>query len=256
MTNTDLMTTEADAFDMALIDQGDVGAGNENLTTSDIAIPYIGILQALSPQVTKGAPEYIKGAEPGFFFQNVNLITWNPEEAPLMIVPCAFDRVVNEWVPRDSGGGLVGVHPVNTPLLREAKPNDKGIPTLPNGNNLIDTATHYVLYLSPMTDRYEPAVISMKSTALKKSRLWNSLLTQQVIPGTDRPAPRWLYQWEFRTAMETKNENRWFNFEITRGEVVNKETYMAAKKMYESWKAGGVKAPAEGQSDVVDEMPF
>ena len=256
MTKTDLVTTEDDAFELAAMLDQDVGAGNENLTTSDIAIPYIGILQALSPQCTKGAPEFIKGAEPGFFFQNVNLIVWNPEEAPLMVVPCAFDRVVNEWVPRDSGGGLVGVHSVNTPLLREARPNDKGIPTLPNGNNLIDTATHYVLYLSLVSGKFEPAVISMKSTALKKSRLWNSLLTQQTIPNSDKPAPRWLYQWEFRTALETKNDNRWFNFEIARGPLVDKETYMAAKKMYEAWKAGGVKAPVEPGSDSSEDMPF
>ena len=252
----ELALSDEDAFDLALINPGDVGAGNENLTSQDIAIPYIGILQALSPQCTKGSPDYIKGAEPGFYFQNVNLILWNPEETPLMIVPCAFDRVVNEWIPRDSGGGLVAVHPVNTPLLREAQPNDKGIPTLPNGHQLIDTATHYVLYLSPISGKFEPAVISMKSTALKKSRLWNSLLTQQTIPNSDQPAPRWLYQWEFKTTLETKNDNRWFNFEIARGPLVNKETYFAAKKMYDGWKAGNVRAAADSAPASDDEMPF
>jgi hypothetical protein len=246
--------TEADAFDMAMIDDRDVGMGNENLTSQDIAIPYIGILQALSPQCTKGSAEYIKGAEPGFYFQNVNMIMWNPEEVPLMIVPCAFDRVVNEWIPRDAGGGLVGVHPVNTPLLRDAVPNEKGVLTLPNGHQLVDTSTHYVLYLSPLSGKFEPAVVSMKSTALKKSRLWNSLLIQQVIPGTEKPAPRWLFKWEFKTAIETKNANSWYNFEIARGDVVDKATYMAAKKMYEGWKSGTVRAPSE---TVVDEdMPF
>jgi len=254
MTGKELALSEDDAFDLAMIDASDAGAGNENLTAKDIAIPYIGILQALSPQCTKGGPDYIKGAEPGFFFQNVNLITWDPEQAPLRIVPCAFDRVINEWIPRDAGGGLVGVHPVTTPLLREAKPNDKGVPTLPNGHNLIDTATHYVLYLSPITGKFEPAVISMKSSGLKKSRLWNSLLTQQVIPNTDKPAPRWLYEWEFKTVLETGNGNSWFNFEIARGGLVNAETYRAAKKMYESWKTGSMAAPPP--ADESDEMPF
>lgn len=254
MSGTEVALSEDDAFDLAMIGNDDAGAGNENLTSKDIAIPYISILQALSPQCTKGGPDYIKGAEPGFFFQNVNLITWDPEKAPLMIVPCAFDRVINEWIPRDAGGGLVGIHPVNTPLLREAKPNDKGVPTLPNGHNLIDTATHYVLYLSPVTGKFEPAVISMKSSGLKKSRLWNSLLTQQLIPNTEKPAPRWLYQWEFRTVLETGNGNSWFNFEIARGGLVNGETYKAAKKLYEGWKAGGVTAAPPVESD--EEMPF
>jgi hypothetical protein len=252
-TKNEVALSEDEAFDLAMMVGDDAGAGNENLTSKDIAIPYIGILQALSPQCTKGTPEYIKGAEPGFFFQNVNLIMWDPEKEPLLVVPCAFDRVINEWVPRDAGGGLVGVHPVNTPLLREAKPNDKGVPTLPNGHNLIDTATHYVLYKSPISGKFEPAVISMKSTGLKKSRLWNSLLTQQMIPGTEKPAPRWLYQWVFKTVLESGNGNNWYNFEIDRGAVVDKETYMAAKKMYEDWKAGQVRAPADNDED---SMPF
>lgn len=252
----ELAISEEDAFDLAMIDPSDAGLGNETLTSKDIAIPYIGILQALSPQCTKGGPDYIKGAEPGFFFQNVNLIMWNPDENPLLIVPCAFDRVVNEWVPRDAGGGLVGVHPTNTPLLRDATPNDKGVPTLPNGHQLIDTATHYVLYNSPVSGRFEPAVISMKSTGLKKSRLWNSLLTQQVIPNTDKPAPRWLYQWEFKTTLETGNGNSWYNFEINRGKLVDKETYMSAKKMYEGWKAGSVRPGTDNGAVGDDEMPF
>jgi hypothetical protein len=254
MGKTDIAMSEEDAFDLAMIGDQDVGAGNETLTSKDIAIPYIGILQALSPQCQKGGPDFIKGAEPGFFFQNVNNIMWNPEEAPLLIVPCAFDRVVNEWRPREAGGGLVAVHPVNTPLLQQAKPNDKGVPTLPSGHNLIDTATHYVLYKSPITDRFEPAVISMKSTNLKKSRLWNSLLTQQLIPGTDKPAPRWLFQWEFRTVVETGNNNTWYNFEISRAGTVDRATYEEARKMYTGWKAGNVRAPVEGAD--ADTIPF
>jgi hypothetical protein len=249
-----MILSEVESFDLAMIDPGDVGAGNENLTSKDIAIPYISILQALSPQCQRGGAEYIKGAEPGFYFQNVNNILWNPEENPLVIVPCAFDRVINEWIPRDQGGGLVGVHPVNTPLLQDARPNDKGVPTLPNGHNLIDTATHYVLYYSPVSEKFEPAVVSMKSTGLKKSRLWNSLLTQQTIPGSDQPAPRWLFKWEFRTVLESGNGNSWFNFEIAKGPVVNKETYMAAKKMYEGWKGGSIRAAADPVSE--DEIPF
>lgn len=256
MTETGFALTDAEAFDLAMIDPGDAGKGNESLTSNDIAIPYLSILQALSPQCTKGSPDYIKGAEPGFYFQNVSMRLWNPEEAPLIIVPCAFDRVVNEWIPRDAGGGLVGVHPVNTPLMNDARPNDKGIPTLPNGHNLIDTATHYVLYKNPDTGRFEPAVLSMKSTGLKKSRLWNSLLTQQTIPGTEQPAPRWLFTWNLTTALETKNSNSWYNFEIAKGPVVNKETYMAAKKMYDGWKSGSVRAAADSAPVADDEMPF
>jgi hypothetical protein len=254
---------EADAFELAAdlrgMAEADSGRGSENVTAQDIAIPYIGILQALSPQCQEGTPEFHESFRPGMFYQNVNGLVWDTKkEGPLEIVPCAFDRKIVEWIPRDAGGGLVAVHETNTPLMREAKPNDKKIPTLPNGHNLIDTSTHYVLYYSPITEEFEPAVISMKSTAQKKSRLWNSLISQQFIPGTKSPAPRWLFRWDFTTAIETSGDNRWYNFEIARGKVVDQATYLKAKGLNESFKAGTVVvADQSGGGNVIeDEIPF
>lgn len=43
MTGKEVALSEDDAFDLAMIDAGDAGAGNENLTSKDIAIPYISI---------------------------------------------------------------------------------------------------------------------------------------------------------------------------------------------------------------------
>lgn len=247
---------EADAFELAadLADLAgeDAGKGSENVTSNDISIPYLSILQALSPQVQEGAPEYIEGAKAGHFFQNVNFYTFDGKTG-VEVVPCAYDRKILEWIPRDSGGGLVGVHDVNTHLLREATPNDKGVPTLPNGHNLIDTSTHYVLYKNPF-GIWEPAVISMKSSAQKKSRLWNSLIAQQLIPGTDRPAPRWLFVWKLTTVLEQKDSNRWFNFEIARQNPVTKDLYLRAKAINEQFKAGQLSQRDERGDD--DSIPF
>lgn len=260
--STALATSEADAFELAeqlaSMAAEDAGRGNENVTAQDIAIPYIGILQALSPQCQEGTPEYHESFRPGMFFQNVNNLVWDTKkDGPLEIVPCAFDRKIVEWIPRDAGGGLVAVHEVNTPLMREAKPNDKKIPTLPNGHNLIDTSTHYVLYRSPISGEFEPAVISMKSTAQKKSRLWNSLISQQVIPNSKAPAPRWLFRWNFTTAIEISGDNRWYNFEIARGDVVDMATYARAKRLNENFRAGTVTtAEPAGGTEVADEIPF
>lgn len=260
MSNTEVILSEEDSFELAtqlgdVLDQ-DAGRGSENVTAQDIAIPYIGILQALSPQCQDGTPEYNPNARPGMLYQNVNMLLWDTKKEPLEVVPFAFDRKIIEWVPRDSGGGMVAVHDVNTPLLREARPNAKNIPTLPNGNNLIDTSTQYVLYYSPISHEFEPAIISMKSTAQKKSRLWNSLISQQLIPGTKKPAPRWLFKWLFTTAIETKADNRWYNYEIARGDVVDAPTYMKARKLNESFKAGAIQAAESAHSESADEIPF
>ena len=57
----------------------------------------------------------------------------------------------------------------------KAVKGDKGRDVMPNGNELQNTAQHYVLLLKE-DGGYEQAVISMKSTQLKKSRRWNSMM--------------------------------------------------------------------------------
>lgn len=245
MAKTDLVQSEEEMFaladDLRSMASEDSNKGSENVTSNDIAIPYISILQALSPQVSEGAPEQIPGAKAGMFFQNVNVITWDGKTG-LDVVPFAYDRNILQWTPREKGGGLVGVHDLNTPLMAQAKPNDKNIPTLPDGTNLIDTAQHYVLYNSPISGAWEPAIVSMKSSSLKKSRLWNSLISQQMIPGTEQTAPRWLYKWHLTTVIEAKDANRWFNFEIAREGFVDKAIYLKAKSLHEAFRSGKMAA--------------
>ena len=257
---TELMS-EADAFELAeeLRDlvQEDAGRGSENVTAQDIAIPFISILQKMSPECDEDSPDRLPNAKPGMIFQNVNKIMWLRDEG-LEVVPCAYDRKIIEWIPRESGGGLVAIHEMNTPLMKEAKPNDKKVPCLPNGHQLIDTSTHFVMYPGPLGG-WEPAIISMKSTAQKKSRLWNSLIAQQVIPGTNQPAPRWLFKWRLTTSLETKDQNNWYNWEIARSGVVDKELYLRAKKLNSQFMQGALAAAAAGDGPVTtveDEIPF
>jgi len=255
---------EADAFELAAemrdMVMEDAGRGSENVGANDIAIPYIGIIQKMSPEVDEASPDYLPMAKAGMIFQNVNKILWARDEG-LLVVPCAYDRKIIEWIPREAGGGLVAIHELNTPLMQEAKPNDKKVPTLPNGHNLIDTSTHFVMYQNPLLG-WEPAIISMKSTAQKKSRLWNSLIAQQLIPGTDRPAPRWLFTWKMTTVIETKDANNWYNWEIERYGLVDKVLYSRAKALNEQFKSGSLSADAAASAaaaqakSVDDEIPF
>lgn len=249
---------EASAFELAAelaeLATEDAGRGSENVTANDIAIPYLGILQKMSPECDEAAPEYLPTARPGMIFQNVNKMMWMRDEG-VLVVPCAYDRKIVEWIPREAGGGLVAVHEMNTPLMREAKPNEKKVPCLANGHQLIDTSTHIVLYKSQLGG-FEPAIISMKSTAQKKSRLWNSLIAQQVIPGTQQPAPRWLFTWRLTTVLEQKADQNWYNWEIERVGVVDMETYKRAKTINEQFKGGQISSVAAGQQTLEDEIPF
>lgn len=262
--STEVAVSETDAFelaaDLADLVGADAGLGNENIGANDVAIPFLSILQKLSPQVDEdNAESNIEGAKAGMIFQNVNSYLY-PSNVGVKVIPCAFDRNIIEWTPREKGGGLVNIHPTDTPLMREATPNEKNIPCLPNGNLLVDTAAHYVLHSTagasdgPANEVWEPAIISMKSTAHKKSRLWNSLISQQVIPNSSQAAPRWLYIWTLTTVLEKKDQNSWYNWDIARSGIVTKELYLRAKKLNEQFSHGS--PVAAGAAADGDEIPF
>jgi len=53
-------TTQVVVSELDKMLEADSGAGLENITTEDMQIPFIRIIQALSPQLQKDDPLYIK----------------------------------------------------------------------------------------------------------------------------------------------------------------------------------------------------
>lgn len=219
----------------------DSGAGVDDMSMDDVAVPYLYILQQMSPQVDADSDAYVKDAKPGMFFNNVNEEVYDGREEGVVVIPCAYERKYVEWVDRDSGGGYVADHDIESGILSECTPNDKGIPVLGNGHLIVETAYHYVYMRNPITGVWEEIIIPMKSTMLKKSRRWNKTLMATLIPGTPNRAPRWLYPYKLKTVKETKNNNTWSNFDIERlPDMVTAEQYRACKSFAELFSKGGI----------------
>ena len=49
----------------------DAGAGQEDITAADVSIPFLRILQQMSPQCVRSKGEYIEGAQSGQIFNTV-----------------------------------------------------------------------------------------------------------------------------------------------------------------------------------------
>lgn len=225
--------------------QRDAGAGVSDMDAGDVALPYIAILQGLSPQVNPGAPQFIEGAQASMFLNNVSLDVYEGRKEGLIFVNCAYERKLVEWVDRDKGGGWVAEYPVDSDIRQEAKPNDRKQPILPNGNLLIETAYHYGLYKDPETGVWGQCVTTLKSTGLKVNRRWNNELLTTRIPGTEIIAPRWLYAYQLRTVLEQKANNSWWQLSIEKRDIVSKAVYDQAKMFYQLIEAGDVKRSAE-----------
>lgn len=103
----------------------DAGLGKENLDQSDLEIPRIKLIQALSPELTQF--DYLR---PGMLWHTA---AEQVIEQPFIGVPIYVDKRYILWNPRDSGGGILaraddGVHwsPSNSEFAVKLDKKDGG----------------------------------------------------------------------------------------------------------------------------------
>jgi hypothetical protein len=232
----------------------DAGLGFENVSANDVAIPYLKVLQALSPEL-RGVTK-IAGAEEGLIINTVTGVLMKEAR----IIPCAFKKSYVEWTPREAGGGLVKEH-TDEKILEKTKKNERNQDVLPNGNLIVTTAYHYVLVLAD--GGFERALIAMSSTQLKKSRRWlGQMMALQVKVGDKSfTPPPFSHSYHVGTGMETKDANSWYGWLINDPTMVqDRNIYEAAKKFGADVTAGLVKV-AEPPADAPttpgdDDVPY
>ena len=193
----------------------------EHLGKDDMSIPFIQILQQLSPQCTKGQPEYIKGAESSQLFNTVTTERWNTRDdddqpiKPLRMLSITYKRSFIEWVPRAKGGGLVKEWDVDQGLAIITARNEAnqdiiqaGSPYGTPGNQLNDTHTHFVFVIRE-DGSYFPAVLTMSSTQIKPSKNLNSMINDQKL-SNGATAPRFFAIWSVTTDQRTNDQGSWY----------------------------------------------
>ena len=264
---TDKSIAERQDTDLAISDiYSDAGGtGLEGIGIADLAIPYIAILQALSPQVKKGSPNRIAGAEEGDIYNNVSKQVWKGETG-IVVIPCHYAKRYIEWVPREEGGGFVAPHDDES-ILKQCVRNDKNRDILPNGNEIVTTAYHSVVIVEWEGEDAElklsRAVISMIRTQLKKSRAWNSQISglQRVVNGKLVTPPSFASIYRLSTETEEKNGNSYFNWHIgPPSPVCSAVIARYAVDFFKALRSGEVQVKPEGDVNQApspkDETPF
>jgi hypothetical protein len=231
--------------------------------SSEMQIPFVRILQAMSPQLKKREAEYIEGSEQGDMFNTVTKQHWTGEDG-ITVIPCYQTTKYLEFTPRDQGGGFRGEIPATDPVLQRTE-RQGAKEMLPNGNELVKSDQHYCLVVEA-DGTYQPVVIDMKSSQLKVSRRWKTQIAMQKIKhpktGAMITPPLFATQWKFTTIEESNDQGSWFNYQIEKvGLLESRDLMLEAKSFRDSVAAGEVKAaPEEGSSTVSssnsDEIPF
>jgi hypothetical protein len=110
-----------------------------------------------------------------------------------------------EWAPFDKSEGRP-VHPDRGPEVMAQTTKNGTKDVLSNGNEIIKTANHFVIIIG---DKPEKALMSLKTTQLKTSRGWNSLMDNEFIIAVDTgksiPAPAFSRIYQIKSVENSGN---------------------------------------------------
>jgi len=244
MAKTDIAEQKASTALAIMSDlEQDAGAGFNGMTQEDYALPFLRLLTNTSPEIGE-----VDGAMPGMVYNSVTGELHDGKKG-ILVVPCAYVRQYIEWEPRGSGSGApVHIHPATSDILSQTHraPGDSK-DYLDNGNYIENTANHYVM-LVDASGVPSPALITMKSTQLKKSRKWNSMMQSVKLNGKNGlfTPPMYSQVYRLTTVAESNDKGKWYGWEIERvGPVEQPALYKACKLFAQSVGSGDVKVKHE-----------
>ena len=197
------------------------GEGFAEVTSEDLAIPFLRVLAQLSPQVNKHDAAYVQDAEAGQMFNTVLNETYDGEQG-VFVIPCHYNRRFVEWKTRENGGGYVDSYQPTNPIVKTTHKNDVGQDMLPNGNMLSNTAQFFVLMLHPELGP-QRALITMSSTQLKKARKWMTQAQSVTAKGKNGiyTLPLMSQVYKITTVQERNDKGTWFGWEVARERALN-----------------------------------
>lgn len=193
----------------------DDDSGFEGMDASHFVIPYLGILQPLSPQVLEAKEQYIPGAKAGMLYNSVTNAIYDGKKG-LRFIPVHTQHQQVEWVPREQGGQLIARHEVDDPAVIEARRKfPVGKAPFGDGNELIET--FYIYGLVVFEDgRFERVVLSFKSTDINEYKKWmTKARSVQKVDG-DRivTPPLFSHYFRLRTVAKNKNNYDWYGWAV------------------------------------------
>jgi|TARA_R110000796_G_scaffold19611_4_gene58746 hypothetical protein len=222
----------------------DSGMGLENIDKSDLALPFLKLLQSGSDETKKKHAKYVEGAEAGMFYNTVTKKLYNGEKG-IEVIPVFYKMTYPEWAPFERREGRPISNDRGVSVMADTTQNDKNKDLLQNGNEIIKTANHFVIING---ERPEKALMTMKSTQLKVSRGWNSLIEDQfeTDPKTGKSVSAPMFSRIFKlNSVENSGSFTWHGYTIAMlRKVDDAGIYQMARDFHNSLKSAQSKAAA------------
>ena len=215
----------------------DSGMGLENIDKGDLALPFLKLLQSGSDETKKKHAKYVEGAEAGMFYNTVTKKLYSGEKG-IEVIPVFYRMTYPEWAPFERKEGRPVHNDRGVDILTKTTQNAQNKDMLENGNQIIKTANHFVIISG---DRPEKALMTMKSTQLKESRNWNSLMENEfeIDPKTKKAVPAPIFSRIYRlNSVENSGSFTWHGYKVSLlRKVDNAGIYQMTKDFHNSLKA-------------------
>jgi len=240
----------------------DSGAGMETADKDSFAIPFLSVLQKISPQVDEAEAEYVEGAKAGMLLNTVTQKLYDGKTG-VIFLPCAYQRRFLRWGPRGTAdGGFKGeVMPEEAARMKGAgevidREGRLYFP-LPDGtiddkkcDHLADTRNHFGILVEEETGEAQQVLLSLGSTQIKKSKMLMSLLNSAKVKGPKGlvTPPTWANRILLTTAQESNDKGTWHGLKVQPTEpkfVQSKDLYDIGKAFHATITAGEAKVNYE-----------
>ena len=222
----------------------DSGMGLETIEKNDLALPFLKLLQSGSDETKKKHAKYVEGAEAGMFYNTVTKKLYSGEKG-IEVIPVFYKMTYPEWAPFEKREGRPIHNDRGPDVMGKVKQNDRNKDMLDNGNEIIKTANYFVIING---ERPEKALLTMKSTGLKTSRQWNSLMEDEFEndPKTGKAVPAPMFSRVYKlNSVEQTGSFTWHTYNVNLlKKVDNAGLYQMARDFHNSIK-GSQQKPAE-----------
>jgi hypothetical protein len=215
------------------------GQGNEFVTARDTKLPILKIIYQNSPVLDDKDPRFVEGAGLYDIWSETSGKVWKARDG-FLVTPCLYINTFNEWQDMgESTGRPVKIH-TDPSIMSETKRDAGGKDRLPNGNYIEDTGNHFVMILDKDLNVEEQALITMKSTQKKKSKMWNSMIQSRRMQGKKGlfNPPSFSQVYKLSVTRESSKDYTWGGWVVEFQEILstdkNLKTLQSTQAFYKS----------------------
>jgi hypothetical protein len=227
----------------------DAGAGLEGADSASFAIPFLVVVQKMSPICDEASGSYNPDAKPGMLMNTVTGELLDGKEG-VEILQAYYQRRFLRWGSRDDKGGFKGeVMPEvaaqweHEGLVRNVDgrlyfPLEDGTINEKKCDRLADVRNHFCV----LCGTGQKVLLTLGSTQIKKSKALISMLSGVRVGGVDgKPvtAPTWATKVLVQTVLEQNDQGSWYGVKFTmKGFTDSQSDVEAAKDFYQSLRQG------------------